>query len=154
VPELGPGTLTALLGKTAAVAVENTRRALTATALAVEREAKINAGAGGTHKYGTPTPAHPGGPPALISGTLRRSVSHTPIKPILGGFEIRVGPAGGLFPPYGKKRRTPAGRYGAYLETGLRNGATYPWLLPAFRKVAPQVRGIAFEYFKGPWPRA
>jgi hypothetical protein len=140
------------MAKTAAVAQENTRHALTTTALAIEREAKLNVGKGGTHKYGTRTPASAGGPPALISGTLRRAITHSPVVPMVGGFETRVGVASGVYPPYGKTR-TPGSRYGWYLETGVRNGARYPFLTPAFRLVAPQVRGIALEYFKGPWPK-
>lgn len=150
--ELRPGVIRELLAKTVAVAEANTHRALTATALAVEREAKLNAGRGGTHRYGTKTPARPGGPPALISGTLRRSVTHTPVVKVFGRFETRVGAASGVFPPYGKKK-TPSSRYGRYLETGVRNGAVFPWLTPAFHVVMPKVRGITVEYFKGPWPR-
>jgi hypothetical protein len=145
--------LRALLGKTVAVAHENTRRALTTTGLAIEREAKLNVGKGGTHKYGTKSPARPGGPPALISGTLRRSTTHTPVKAITGGFEMRVGVASGIYPPYGGSSRTSSARYGWHLEHGLRNGARYPWLSPAFHAVMPQVRGITMTYFKGPWPK-
>lgn len=134
-----------------AVAQANTHKALDTTALAMVREAKLNAGKGGTHKYGTPTPASPGGPPALISGALRRAITKTPITAFPGGFECRVGVAAGVFPTYGKTR-TPADQYGSYLEKGLRNGAKYPFLTPAFHLVAPRTRGIAYEQFHGFWP--
>ncbi|MDB4872550.1 MAG: hypothetical protein JWL97_3554 [Gemmatimonadales bacterium] len=150
--ELGPGVIRALLAKTVAAAEENTRRALTTTALAVERETKVNLGRGGTHKYGTKTPARPGGPPAIISGTLRRSVTHTPVVRVMTGWETRVGVASGVYPPYGRKK-TASSRYGWHLETGLRNGAKYPFLLPAMHLIVPQVRGINATYFKGPWPK-
>ncbi len=150
--ELGPGVIRDLLAKTALVAEQNTRRALTATGLAIERQAKINIGKGGTHKYGTPTPASPGGPPALISGNLRRSITHTPVIRALGGWEMRVGVAAGFYPPYGKTR-TASSRYGWYLETGLRNGARYPFLTPAFHTIMPRVHGITAEFFRGPWPK-
>lgn len=133
-------------------AEDNTCAGLTEAALALEREAKLNLGKGGTHRYGTPTPARPGGPPALISGTLRRSVTHSPI--VRGGFgwETRVGLASGFFPPYGKKR-SPSSKYGAALETGLRNGAKYPWLLPAFRTIVPQMIGINARMIDRGWPK-
>ncbi|MDB4873215.1 MAG: hypothetical protein JWL97_4219 [Gemmatimonadales bacterium] len=150
--ELRPGVIKALLTQTALAAEEHTRRALTATALAVERETKTNLGRGGTHKYGTPTPARPGGPPAIISGTLRRSVTHTPVVRGMTGWETRVGVASGVYPPYGRKK-TASSRYGWALETGLRNGAKYPFLLPAMQLIVPQVRGITAAYFKGPWPK-
>ena len=133
-------------------AEDNTRRGLTEAALALEREAKLNLGKGGTHRYGTPTPAHPGGPPALISGTLRRSVTHSPIVRGAFGWETRVGLASGFFPPYGKKH-TQSSRYGYYLETGLRNGAKYPWLLPAFHAIVPQMVRVNARLFSQGWPK-
>jgi hypothetical protein len=46
-----------------------------------------------THPPGTPTPAPPGGPPALISGTLRRSIKgRGPRQTGPGRFEGQVGP--------------------------------------------------------------
>lgn len=153
--ELRPGEFTRLFGQIGVIAEKNTRETLTAAALRIEREAKLNLARAGTHKYGTPTPASPGGPPALVSGTLRRSVTHTPIRlASVGIWETRVGLAAGVFPPYPRSgRRTQSSKYGFYLETGLRNGATYPWLLPAFKTVMPQLRGITAEVFKGPWPK-
>jgi hypothetical protein len=146
--------ITGLFAKVVAEAEGKTREALTATGLAIEREAKLNVGRGGTHKYGTPTPASPGGPPALISGTLRRSVTHTPAAPGLGGWTMKIGTAVGVYPPYPKKgNRTASSKYGYYLETGLRNGAQYPWLLPAAEKAKAEVRGITFSFFRGPWPK-
>lgn len=149
--ELRPGVIRGLLAKVTAEAENMTRLGLTEAALALERQAKENVLKGGTHKYGTPTPARPGGFPALISGTLRRSITHSPVRKIAFGWETRVGTAGGVYPPYGKTR-TEAAKYGRYLETGLRNGATYPWLLPAFHTIVPQMRGINAKVFRGPWP--
>src|SRR5689334_5637675 len=100
-----------------------------AIALAIERQAKINASSG-EHKRGTPTPARPGSGPARISGTLVRSITAGDLMAIPGGWSIRVGLAAGLTPPYGR-RKTPANKYGMYLEKGmLRNGAAYPFLAP------------------------
>lgn len=126
------------------------RRVLTQLALVVERQAKINASVG-SHARGTPTPARPGTGPAVISGTLRRSISHSPVIFNGGGWETKVGTAIGFTPPRGK---TPANLYGLYLETGLKNGSTYPFLKPAFdfgvRVVAPQLYAAVF---RPGWPR-
>ncbi|MDI5965716.1 hypothetical protein [Streptantibioticus silvisoli] len=152
-PELRPGMFTRLFAEIAADGQKRAHTMLTGLALAVERQAKVNASSG-AHKYGTPTPARPGAGPAVISGTLRRSLTHSPIIWTGGGWETKVGTAVGFNPPYGKKK-TPANLYGKYLETGLRNGATYPFLKPALsfatRVVAPQLYQAAFR--TGGWPR-
>lgn len=129
VTELRPGIFTAGFAKLATEGDARTRLALEPLALAVERQARINA-SNGRHAYGTKTPARPGEGPAVISGTLKRSVGHTPIEKGFDGWSTKVGPRLGFTPPYGRSP-TPADRYGYYLETGLRNGATYPWLKPA-----------------------
>lgn len=150
-PELRPGEFPRIFAEIDAAAQAKARKALTALALLTERQAKINASVG-AHKRGTPTPASPGTGPAVISGTLRRSLTHSSPVRTGAGWEVKVGTAVGFTPPYG---RTPASRYGLYLETGLRNGATYPFLLPAakfvMRTVAPQV--YRAEFMRG-WPRA
>jgi hypothetical protein len=127
------------------------RRALTQLALAIERQAKVNATVG-AHRRGTPTPARPGTGPAVISGTLRRSITHSPVIFTGGGWETKVGTAVGFTPPYG---RTQSSKYGLYLETGLKNGSTYPFLMPAFRFGVTHVAPILFRAaFGGRWPRA
>lgn len=127
--ELRPGIFTAGFAKLVTEGDARTRLALEPLALAVERQAKINA-SNGRHQYRTKSPASPGTGPAVISGTLKKSVGHTPIEKSLDGWETKVGPTLGFTPPYGHNP-TPADKYGYYLETGLRNGATYPWLKPA-----------------------
>jgi hypothetical protein len=126
------------------------RAVITRLAQSIERQAKVNASSG-SHKRGTPTPAQAGSGPAVISGTLRRSLTHSPIVFTGGGWETKVGTAAGISPPYG---RTPASLYGLYLETGLKNGATYPFLKPAFdfgvRVVAPQ---LYQQVYRPGWPR-
>lgn len=108
---------------------------LATLALALEKQAKTNASVG-SHRYGTPTPASPGTGPAVISGTLRRAITHERVIELgPGHWRTRVGTATGFTPPYGGRRRTPANKYGYYLEHGLRNGATYPFLVPAFNHV-------------------
>jgi hypothetical protein len=149
--ELRPGVLRDLMAVVVTAAEDKTRAGLTEAALALEREAKLNLSKGGTHRYGTPTPARPGGPPALISGTLRRSVTHSPIARGAFGWETRVGLARGFYPPYGR-RRTRSSKYGYFLETGLWNGAKYPWLLPAFHSIVPRMVGINAKLFDYGWP--
>lgn len=151
-PELRPGVFTRLFTEINAAQEIKTRRVLTAIALVAERQAKINASSG-AHKRGTPTPARPGSGPAVVSGTLRRSITHAPAMKSASGWEIKLGPGVGFTPPYGK---TPASEYGEILEkTGLRNGATYPFLIPAARFAmqfaAPALYRAAFA---GGWPHA
>ena len=143
-PELRPGTFTAVFARLDEHGRVRGRVALEPVARAIERQAKINASVG-RHKRGTPTPAQPGTGPSVISGTLRRSITHSPIVQSGTGWETRVGTAAGFSPPYG---RTPASKYGLYLETGLKNGATYPFLVPAYqfviRAVAPALYRAAY----------
>jgi len=145
--ELKPGEFVAIFERLSAKAGGTGAAALTALALAVERRAKQDL-ALTTHTRKTPTPASPGGPPALVSGTLRRSVTHTRPTVLPGMVEVRVGTATGFYPPYGKKR-TPSSKYGFYLETGLRNGDTYPWLRPAFQAVVAS--GDVGRYVAAQW---
>jgi len=152
VPELRPGEFLRLFEEINAAAELKTRRVLLQLARVTERQAKINASSG-SHKRGTPTPARPGSGPAVISGTLRRSITHTAVAKTATGWEVRVGTGVGFTPPYG---RTPASQYGLILEkTGLRNGATYPFLFPAanfaMRVAAPALYRTAFGWG---WPRA
>lgn len=143
--ELRPGTFTRIFAEVEREGQLKARRVLTGVALAVERQAKINASVG-SHKRNTKTPASPGTGPAVISGTLRRSLSHSPLIFNGHGWETKVGTAVGFTPSYG---RTPANRYGFYLETGLKNGSVYPFLKPAadfgMRVVAPQLYQAIFR---------
>lgn len=86
------------------------------------------------HPYGTQTPARPGGPPAMISGTLANALAMT--HPTMGplGAIVHVGVKAGPTPWYG---RTPANKYGYYLEVpgAGKSGIRYPWLMPAVHAV-------------------
>lgn len=141
--ELNPGTLRAVFARVEGELIARGRMALEPLALVIERQAKINA-ANGSHRYGTPSPASPGLGPAIISGTLRRSITHSPITMVGAGWETKVGMGTGFFPPYGS-RRTPSSKYAMYLETGLRNGARYPFLEPAFRFAIRTAAPIIFS---------
>jgi hypothetical protein len=128
-------------------------RLITQLALAVEAQAKKNA-SNGSHQYGTPTPAKPGQGPAVISGTLRRSITHT--KPEFSALKwtAKVGMAGGVYPPYGKSP-TVASKYAFYLENKmLRGGVGYPFLAPAARMAcAKLLPGLGRQVFGAPWSR-
>jgi hypothetical protein len=131
--ELRPGVMTAIFGRLAIEGNSRSRLALEPLALVIEKQAKINASSG-AHTYGTPTPAYPGTGPAVISGALRRAITHSPIAAFAGGWETSVGTGIGSYPPYGGSNRQPANKYGYFLEVeGLRNGAKYPFLEPAFK---------------------
>lgn len=133
-PELLPGVLSGMLTRIAVRTELAGGAALSAVALAVEKQAKINASSG-QHPYRTKTPARPGSGPARISGTLVRSITHTEPAQGLIGMECRVGVASGLFSPH--NRKTDSAKYGRYLELGMiRNGAAYPFLGPAFHMVS------------------
>ncbi len=83
-----------------AVPERGMREAVTAVALATERQAKINASVG-AHRKGTKTPAtrYSTGP-ARISGNLLRNVTHQPVVRSGTVYSTRVGVARGA--PYGK----------------------------------------------------
>ncbi len=140
-PELTPGVLRQLLLRINSQGRAATRTGLIGLADAVAKQAKINA-SNGSHLYGTPTPASPGQGPAVISGTLRDSIARTAVILNAVGWEAKVGLVPGRTPTY-RRRGTTSSRYGLYLETGLRNGATYPFLEPATRMAAIQT-DIAF----------
>lgn len=126
--ELRPGVFTAGFAKVDAEGLVKGRLGLEELAKAVEKRARANASKG-RHARGTPTPARPGSGPAVITGTLKRSVDHSAIAKDASGWSTKVGPRTGMVPPGGST--TAADRYGYFLETGLVNGVKYPWLKPA-----------------------
>jgi hypothetical protein len=158
-----PGSLTGVLARAKALGLLRSAEALTATALVIERRAKelLNQQ---VHQYGTHTPASPGGPPAKISGQLQRSVTHVTTK-VADDIVIRIGPADTPRVPYQRikanartsgHRRVRArsatnGQVGKYLETGLKGGQRYPWLLPAFKEGIATVAGVYRTSFSQKW---
>jgi hypothetical protein len=134
--ELSAAAIRAALKRIESQAVKAARTGLIGVGDAVVRQAKTNA-SNGRHAYGTPTPARPGTGPAVISGTLRNSISRTAVVRDAAGWSTKVGMSPGRYPPYGKGR-TASSKYALYLETGLRNGATYPFLGPATQMASIQ----------------
>ena len=145
-----PGELHARIGNVGRTGRVAMRMSVTEGARMIERQAKINA-RNGTHKAGTKTPATRGSGPALISGTLRRSiVQGTEERLSDQSYARKVGMAAGVYPPrtIGKKKyggNTPASKYALYLETRI----GYPFLMPAYNLVAPQIPMIFKKHFDG-----
>lgn len=126
-PEIRPGVFKAVFAQVTRAGDGAVRAGLIIVADALVKQAKSNA-SNGSHPWGTPTPARPGEGPAKISGTLVRSLTRQRVMAWPGGWETKVGVRPGQVPPYGK---TPSSKYALFLETGLRNGSTYPFLKPA-----------------------
>lgn len=113
-------------------------RAATAKALhLVERETKSELSKN-SHRRGTPSPAGPGEPPALVTGNLRRSISVTGPDPKgVGTWEGRVG---------------PTAVYGRIQELGGRTGRSHavnlpprPYLQPTIERLHDDIARIFYE---------
>lgn len=142
-PEFTPAALNRILAHINQQGRAASRTGLTSLADALVKQARTNASSG-RHAYGTPTPARPGTGPAVISGTLRNSIDRTAVKLNAAGWEAKVGLVPGRTPSYRKGRGATSSKYGLFLETGLRNGAKYPFLQPATRMAHIQA-GVVFK---------
>jgi hypothetical protein len=139
--------LTRILARIESRGVGAARTGLIGVGDAIVKQARTNA-SNGSHAYGTPTPARPGEGPARISGTLRNSITRTAVVKSAEGWETKVGIRPGQVPNYRRGRhRTPSSQYGKYLETGLRNGSTYPFLKPATQMAAIQAAVVYRQVF-------
>lgn len=129
--ELRPGVATALCFRLAVEGNTRMRFALEPLAAVIEKQAKINASVG-SHAPHTQSPASPGTGPSVISGTLRRSITHSPVVFVGDGWETKVGTGVGFYPPYNGRKTSSA--YGYILEVeGTRAGTRFPFLEPAFK---------------------
>ena len=94
-----------------------------------EARAKEKAGEGGSHSAGTRTSARKGSGPAVITGDLRRAVTHE----LAGAHAVRIGAADiphRAAKPGWKAPKATAGQIGGYVaEKG------FPWLVPAVDEV-------------------
>jgi hypothetical protein len=150
--ELLPGVLSGRFVRVVASAEVRSAASLTAVALFIENRAKQNASSG-AHSYGSHTASSPGSGPSVISGDLRRSITHTPVTPVGDDLQTRVGPASTPHTDYGHGHRsTTSGKIGLYLETGD-HGVTYPFLKPAFDEAVGANAGIWLSTFAsgGSW---
>lgn len=97
---------------------------LSQVAFAIEAEAKKNFQ--GTHKRGERHIPNSTGGPNVVTGALRRSI-HTEIRQGFGTYTASV---------------FPTMVYARAVELGLRNGARYPYLVPAAVSVRPKANQI------------
>jgi hypothetical protein len=112
--------------------------ALGQVALAVEREAKINAAQGGTHPRGAKTGATPGSGPARVTGALQRSI-HTEVRKGFGTYEAEVFPT----MVYSRQVELGGNKWPA--------GVNYPYLIPAGKSVEKRANRLFTEAFKRKW---
>jgi phage gpG-like protein len=88
----GLAALTAAMASTVRQVDAATRIATAESAHALEREIKKTLTTS-SHRKGTPTPASPGDPPSLVTGTLRRSITiKGPTRVGSGRWMAEVGP--------------------------------------------------------------
>ncbi len=118
------------------------RGGLTTLAERMEARMKDNASQG-AHARGTATPATPGGGPSVVSGDLRRSITHTPVESVGGLLQTRVGPAS---TPHSDSAAT-SGEIGRYLERDGRGSNRYPFVEPAHNDTVAEAGPI----FKATW---
>lgn len=157
-PEWRPGVLAGLLAETTAAGKAGQRRGLLLIAAAIEAKAKAEL-AKTSHRYGTPSPAPRGGPPSLISGTGRRSITHQEISTAIETI-LKVGTAAGVFPPKrgNAKTTTPSSKYLYYQEKGHPPHTSvpfnHPFLMPSYKAVVGEI-GVSTWWAGafGRWPR-
>jgi hypothetical protein len=113
--------------------------AMTQVALAVERQAKLNAAQGGTHKRGEPTSATPGSGPARVTGALQRSIHTEVARKGFGSYEAKVFPT----MVYSRQVELGGGKW--------RSGVNYPYMIPAGRAIAPKANELFTSKFAQRW---
>ncbi len=153
-PEWKPGVLAGLLVGIEAAGLRNQRKGLGLITAAVEAKAKAELSRT-SHRGGTRSPAAAGAPPALVTGTGRRSIGH---QYVAEGAEptIRIGTIANIFPPAasstnGSRGSTPSSQYLYWQETLKR--FDHPFLLPSFHSVVRQdAAAIWLRSFRS-WPR-
>ena len=149
-----PDGLSHALGEMLKSAEGATRLGLTRLAEGVETRAKLHASEGGAHKYGTPTTARKGSGPAVVSGDLLRSVTHSEIENTGQGFVTRVGPADIPHRTHAPKRprsgaHKPAAssaEIGRYVEK-----MGYPWLTTAADDAFAVAEGLGMMLTELDW---
>ena len=84
----------------------------------------------GAHKRGTPTTSAPGSPPDVVTGTLRRSITTTPVK--VSGIVA----TGSVY---------PSAVYARIQELGGGNLPARPYMSPAYDASKDAIARIAHE---------
>lgn len=126
--ELTPGAIGRLLDGIEMRGEEGIKASLVAIAQQAERQAKINANTG-SHRKGEPHTPGTGPGPNVVTGNLRRSITHTQPARDSQGWYVKVGVAA-------------TAAYGRYVEP------RYPFLLPAAQSVKAKVVGLVKPQFK------
>jgi hypothetical protein len=135
---IGLKELLAALDKVIVETDEASRGIVVASAALLEAAAKKNFS--GSHARGRP---HVGGPlPNVVTGNLRRSLTHDPVTRVgVGAYATRVG---------------PTAAYGRRVELGYPGGAgrgrqatrPFPYLRPAYEQVYPLLTALAAEKWR------
>lgn len=128
--ELRPGDLGRIIRSLGVAGDEFAQRAVEALAQQTERVAKENANTG-SHRKGEPTTARKGAGPNVVTGNLRRNITHTRASRDSRGWSARAGVG-------------PAARYGRIVEPN------YPFLLPAADEVGARAASIATPLWRSP----
>jgi len=111
---------------------EATRLATAKVLHLIEKRTKDKLGEN-SHQRGTPTPSGPGEPPALITGTLRRSINVSGPESLgAGAYRGSVGPTA----IYGRVQE---------LGGGASNLPARPYLKPAYDELLPRIPAIYRE---------
>lgn len=149
-PEWKPGVLAELLTEIGAAGRASQRAGLLKIALAVEAKAKDELGKQ-SHRYGTPTPAGRGQPPALVTGTGRRSIGHEYIADLVEPM-VRVGTIANVFPPAvrsstgsGSRSRASAGTTGTRGKTASSKYLLYQETLLDHAFLKPSLDAVIAE---------
>ena len=124
---LGLSEFRAAMDKVIAQADAAAKAIVTQGAASIEAAAKANFA--GAHKKGQP---HVGGDlPNVVTGTLRRSITHTSVVKVgLGTWGTTVG---------------PTTVYGRRVELGFNGSKGYPFFGPAVEKNAKKLQDIAVK---------
>ena len=130
--EFRPGAPTAIFAKIQDSVIGKGRIALAPVADGIVATAKRYASQG-SHAHRTPTPS-PGNPlgPAIISGTLVKTIDRTPVVRISRGWLCQVGIRPGVYPPYNNgNEMSSVYAYILEVEGAGRSRHRFPFLYPA-----------------------
>lgn len=126
--ELTPGLLAKIVAQVEQGGEEGAKAGLVAVAQTVETKAKANANSG-SHRKGEPHVPGTGPGPNVVTGNLRRSITHQPPQQDSQGWFVRVGVAG-------------TASYGQYVEK------LYPFLGPAVTEMRGRIAALMKPGFK------
>lgn len=120
--ELTPGVLAKIVAKVQQGGDEGAKAGLVAIAQAIETRAKMNANSG-SHRKGEPHVPGTGPGPNVVTGNLRRSITHQPPEQDGSGWFVRIGVAS-------------TASYGQYVEK------LYPFLEPAVTDMRSRISSL------------